>query len=68
MRLSPPSGLGCCPFEASGSVVVDLLIVTPIVGLCGCYVFCCALLCVPSSFAMILIGKRELVALLSLSS
>ena len=26
--------------------------------------FCCALLCVYSSFAIILIGKRELVALL----
>ena len=30
--------------------------------------FCCALLYVPSSFAIILIGKRELVALLSLYS
>ena len=30
--------------------------------------FCCALLCVHSSFAIILKGKRELVALLSLSS
>ena len=30
--------------------------------------FCYALLCVHSSFAIILIGKRELVALLSLSS
>ena len=30
--------------------------------------FCCTLLCVPSSFAIILMGKRELVALLSLSS
>ena len=30
--------------------------------------FCCALLYVPSSFAIILMGKRELVALLSLSS
>ena len=29
--------------------------------------FCCALLYVPSSFAIILMGKRELVALLSLS-
>ena len=29
---------------------------------------CCALLCVHSSFAIILIGKRELVALLYLSS
>ena len=30
--------------------------------------FCCTLLDVPSSFAIILMGKRELVALLSLSS
>ena len=29
---------------------------------------CCALLCVHSSFAIILMGKRELVALLCLSS
>ena len=32
------------------------------------YMFCFALLCVDSSFAIILMGKRELVALLSLSS
>ena len=30
--------------------------------------FCCTLIFVPSSFAIILMGKRELVALLSLSS
>ena len=30
--------------------------------------FCCTLIYVPSSFAIILMGKRELVALLSLSS
>ena len=30
--------------------------------------FCCTLLYVPSSFAIVLMGKRELVALLSLSS
>ena len=30
--------------------------------------FCCILLCVLSSFAIILMGKRELVALLCLSS
>ena len=34
----------------------------------NCSIFCCALLYVPSSFAIILTGKRELVALLSLSS
>ena len=36
-------------------------------GFCNCSMFCCALLCVHSSFAMILIGKRELVALPFLS-
>ena len=30
--------------------------------------FCCTLLYVPSSFAIILMGKRELLAVLSLSS
>ena len=28
-------------------------------GFCNCSVFCCALLCVHSSFAIILMGKRE---------
>ena len=37
-------------------------------GFCNCSMFCCALLCVHFSFAMILVGKRELVALLCLSS
>ena len=65
----PPSGLGCCPFKGGGSVVVDFLfIVTPIVGVCNCYMFCCALLYVHSSIAIILMGKRELAALLGLSS
>ena len=39
-----------------------------IVGFCGCSMFCCALRCIHSSFAIILVGKRELVALLCLSS
>ena len=43
-------------------------IVTPIAGVCNCSMFCCTLLYVPSSFAIILMGKRALVALLSLSS
>ena len=51
------------------SVVVDFLfIVTPIVGVCNCSMFCCTLLYVHSSIAIILIGKRGLVALLNLSS
>ena len=37
-------------------------------GFCNCSMFGCALLCVHSSFAIILMGKRELVALLCLSS
>ena len=37
-------------------------------GVCNCSKICCALLYVPSSFAIILMGKREPVALLSLSS
>ena len=53
------------------SVVVDFLyIVTPIVGVCNFSMFCCMLLYVHSSIAIILIGKREreLVVLLNLSS
>ena len=45
-----------------------LFIVTPIVGVCNCSMFCCALLYVHSSIAIILMGKRELIALLNLSS
>ena len=37
-------------------------------GFCGCSMFCCVFLYVPSSFANILMGKRKLVALLGLSS
>ena len=37
-------------------------------GVCNCSMFCCTLLYVHSSVAIILIGKRELVALLNLSS
>ena len=37
-------------------------------GFCNCSMFCCTLLYVHSSFAIILMGKRELIALLSLSS
>ena len=45
-----------------------LFTVTPIVGVYYCSMFCCTLLYVHSSFAIILMGKRELVTLLSLSS
>ena len=36
-------------------------------GVCNCSVFCCMLLCVRSGVAVVLVGKRELVALLNLS-
>ena len=36
-------------------------------GVCNCSMFCCTLLYVHSSFAIILMGNIELVALLSLS-
>ena len=49
-------------------LVTFLFIVTPIVGVCNCSMFCCMLLYVRSSIAIILMGKRELVALLNLSS
>ena len=37
-------------------------------GVCYCSMFCCTLFYVHSSIAIILMGKRELVALLNLSS
>ena len=37
-------------------------------GVCNCSLFCCTLLYVHSSIAIILMGKRELVALPNLSS
>ena len=68
MHLSPPGGLGCCPFSGGGSVVVDFFfIVTPILGVCNRSMFCCTLLYVHSSIAIILMGKRGLVALLNMS-
>ena len=59
--------------QSSKAVVLLLLtfclfIVVPIVGFCNCSMFCCALRYVHSSIAIILMGKRELVALLYLSS
>ena len=64
-----PSDSGCCP---SKTVVMLLLIrcllVPPCVGPGNCSMFCCALLCVLSGFAINLMGKREQVAFLCLSS
>ena len=41
---------------------------TSIVGVCNCSMFCCTLLYVHSSIAIILTGKRELAALLEIVS
>ena len=49
-------------------MLLTFFIVTPIVGVCNCSMLCRTLLNVHSSVAIILIGKRELVALLCLSS
>ena len=69
MHLSPPVAQAAVRSLGGGSVVFDFLfIVTPIVGVCYCSMFCCTLHYVHSSIAIILIGKRELVALLNLSS
>ena len=66
---SPPGGLGCCRSKAVVLLLLTFLfIVTPIVGVCDCSMFCCMLLYAHSSIAIILMGKRELVALLNLSS
>ena len=53
---------------ANPNQISFLFIVTPIVGVCKCSMFCCSLLLVHSSIVIILMGKRELVALLNLSS
>ena len=49
-------------------LTVKISIVTPIMGVCNGSMFCCTLLYVYSSIAIILLGKIELVALLNLSS
>ena len=44
----------------TGSVIVDsLLIAIPIVEFCKCSMFCCALLCVHSSFAIVSMGDES---------
>ena len=53
---------GCCPFYVGASVVADaLFIYTPLLGFSVC-----SLLWVVSSFAIVLVGKRELGSLLQL--
>ena len=69
MHLSPPVAWAAVRPKAVVLLLLTFLfIVTPIAGVCDCSVFCCTLLYVHSSIAIILMGKRELVALLNLSS
>ena len=49
-------------------MLIPLLIVTPIVDFCNCSLYCCTLLNVHSSFAIILMRQKELAALLGLLS
>ena len=48
------------------TIILHFLVV--LLELCNCSMFCCTLLYVHSSIAIILMGKRELIALLNLSS
>ena len=48
-------------FGGSGSVVADSTFIFPlVVGVRVCPMFCCAVLCFLSSFAILSMGKREL--------
>ena len=58
-----------CLEQAGGSFVAgSLMVVAPVVWFRVCSVLCCTLLCVLSSFAIIWVGKRKLVAFLCLYS
>ena len=67
MHLGPPPPPVAWAAVHSGAFEF-LFIVTPIVGVCNCSMFCCTSLYVHSSIAITLMWKRELVALLNLSS
>ena len=62
MHISPSVTLAAVH---SKPVVLLLFIVTLIVGVCNCSMFCCALLCVHSSFAIISMGKSLFIFLVS---
>ena len=69
MHLSPPVAYAAVRSKAMVLLLlIFLFIVTPIVGVCNCSMFCCTLIYVHSSIAIILMGKRKLIALLNLSS
>ena len=52
----------------SKAVVLFLLTFRLLLGVCKCSMYCCTFLYVHSTIAIVLMGKRELVALLNLSS
>ena len=59
-KLKTPSGFGCCPFLCGRSFAVDFLsVVTPIVGFCNSFMFCCVLCCVHSSFCNHIHGEER---------
>ena len=65
----PPPAVALAAVRSKATrTVLLLMIVTPIVGFCNCSMFCLALLCVHYSFAIISMGKRELITLQCLSS
>ena len=66
MHLSPPGGLSCCRSKAV--VLLLLTFCLLLLPLWESVIVLCLLLYVHSSIAIILMGKRELVALLNLSS
>ena len=57
-----------CHILVASLALMALFFGTPIVGVCNCSMFCCALLYVHFSIAIILVANRELVAVLYLSS
>ena len=68
LRVFSPCSLQLSNLESYLVFIILTLSIVPIVGFCNCSMFCCALLCVFSSFAIILMDKRDLVALLCLFS
>ena len=68
MHFSPPVAYAAVRSKAVVLLLLIFFIVTPMVGVCNCSMFCCTLIYVHSSIAIILMGKRELIALLNLSS
>ena len=68
MHLSPPvAKAAVCSKAVVLLLLTFFIIVTTIAGVCNCSIFCCTLLFVHSSIAIILMKKRGLVAFLNLA-